>query len=90
MGARHPLPYAYAKANTVLLEDDGERLVLWAPENVALPALSEVLRLYDVDALEREAAATLGNRIASAYAGSESNHIPQVLPFNPKRRVVQP
>ena len=50
MGARHPLPYAYAKANTLLLEDDGERLVLWAPESVALPALSEVLRLYDIDA----------------------------------------
>ncbi len=55
MGARHPLPYAYAKAHTLLLEDDGERLVLWAPESVGLPALSEVLRLYDVDALEREA-----------------------------------
>jgi hypothetical protein len=47
MGARHPLPYAYAKAHTLLLEDDGARLVLWAPENVALPALSEVLRLYE-------------------------------------------
>ena len=56
MGARHPLPYAYAKANTLLLEDDGERLVLWAPETVGLPALSEVLRLYEVDSLEREAA----------------------------------
>ena len=22
MGARHPLPYAYAKAHTLLLEDD--------------------------------------------------------------------
>ena len=46
-----PLPYAYAKAHTLLLEDDGARLVLWAPETVGLPALSEVLRLYDVDAL---------------------------------------
>lgn len=70
MGARHPLPYAWAKAHTLLLEDDGERLVLWAPESVELAALSEVLRLYDVDALEREAAATLAKRIATAYAGS--------------------
>ena len=31
MGARHPLPYAYAKAHTLLLEDDGQRLVLWKP-----------------------------------------------------------
>jgi general secretion pathway protein E len=73
MGARHPLPYAYAKAHTVLLEDDGERLVMWAPESIDLSALSEVLRLYDVDALEREAASTLVNRIAVAYAGSESS-----------------
>ena len=73
MGARHPLPYAYAKAHTLLLEDDGQRLVLWAPESIGLPALSEVLRLYDVDALEREAAASLANRIAVAYAGSESS-----------------
>jgi len=57
----------------VLLEDDGERLVLWAPESVKLSALSEVLRLYDIDALEREASASLAQRIATAYAGSESS-----------------
>jgi general secretion pathway protein E len=73
MGARHPLPYAFAKANTLLLEDDGERLVLWAPETVPLTALSEVLRLYDVDTLEREAAPSLASRIAAAYAGGESS-----------------
>jgi general secretion pathway protein E len=73
MLARHPLPYAFAKAHTLLLEDDGSQLVLWAPENVQLSALSEVLRLYDVDALERESASTLGNRIAKAYAGGESS-----------------
>ena len=73
MGARHPLPYAYAKAHNVLLEDDGERLVLWAPETVSLSALGEVLRLYQVDQLQRESASTLGNRIAAAYAGSESS-----------------
>ncbi len=73
MGARHPLPYAFAKAHTILLEDDGERLVLRAAENVTAPALSEILRLYDVDLLEREPAATLVNRIAAAYAGGESS-----------------
>ncbi|MEI2678104.1 MAG: type II secretion system ATPase GspE [Burkholderiaceae bacterium] len=73
MGTRHPLPYAYARANTVLLEDDGDRLVLWAPENVSLTALGEVLRRFDVDALERESSSTLANRIAVAYAGSESS-----------------
>ena len=73
MGARHPLPYAFAKAHTILLEDDGERLVLRAAENVTAPALSEILRLYDVDLLEREPASTLVNRIAAAYAGGESS-----------------
>ncbi|MBX3621380.1 MAG: type II secretion system ATPase GspE [Rhizobacter sp.] len=73
MGARHPLPYAYAKAHNLLLEDDGEQLVLWAPETVSLPALSEVLRLYAIDKLERESSTTLGNRIAAAYAGGESS-----------------
>ena len=24
MGARHPLPYGFAKAHTLLLEDDGD------------------------------------------------------------------
>ena len=45
MASRHPLPYAYARAHTVLLEDEGDRLVLWAPETVSLSALAEVLRL---------------------------------------------
>jgi general secretion pathway protein E len=73
MGARHPLPYHFAKLHTVLLEDDGSQLVLWAPESVPLSALSEVLRMYDVDALERESANTLASRIAKAYAGGESS-----------------
>ncbi|GAP34551.1 type II secretion system ATPase GspE [Piscinibacter sakaiensis] len=73
MATRHLLPYGYARAHTLLLEDDGEHLVLWAPENAALPALSEVLRLHAVDRLEHEAAATLAQRIAAAYAGGESS-----------------
>ena len=36
-------------------------------------ALSEVLRLFDVDAFEREPASTLAKRIAVAYAGGESS-----------------
>ena len=73
MTSRHPLPYAYAKAHTVLLEDTGEQLVLWAGESVAPAALGEVLRLYAVDAVEREAPAELAQRIARVYAGSESS-----------------
>ncbi len=73
MGARHPLPYAFAKAHTVLLEDDGDRLVLHAAETSGASALGEVLRLYNVDSLQREPASTLVNRIAAAYAGGESS-----------------
>jgi hypothetical protein len=32
MATRHPLPYAFAKAHTLLLEDDGRERVLWAAE----------------------------------------------------------
>ena len=73
MAIRHPLPYAYAKAHTLLLEDDGEKLLLWAGETTPASALAEVGRLFDVAAFEREATATLGQRISAAYAGGESS-----------------
>jgi general secretion pathway protein E len=73
MGSRHPLPYAFAKANTLLLEDDGEQLVLWADASASPAALSEVMRLFAVNAVERESAETLSKRIAAAYAGGESS-----------------
>jgi general secretion pathway protein E len=65
MATRHPLPYAFAKAHTLLLEDDGEHLHLWAGETTPLSALAEVTRLFDVARFEREATATLGQRIAA-------------------------
>jgi general secretion pathway protein E len=70
MAARHPLPYAFAKAHSILLETEGNRAILWASEAVSPAALSEVMRLYVVNAIEREPAETLAQRIASAYAGS--------------------
>jgi general secretion pathway protein E len=71
--ARHPLPYAFAKAHTLLLEDDGGQLALWAAETTPLAALAEVTRLYAVQRFEREAAASLAGRIAAVYAGGESS-----------------
>ncbi|MCC7101400.1 MAG: type II secretion system protein GspE, partial [Rubrivivax sp.] len=70
---RHPLPYAFAKANTLLLEDDGSERVLWAAETTPDAALAEVGRVHDVSRHEFEAAATLGERIAAAYAGGEGS-----------------
>jgi general secretion pathway protein E len=73
MGARHPLPYAFAKVHNVLLEDDGEQLVLWAGEQTSPSALAEVTRLFAVRRFEREAEGTLGQRIAEVYAGGEGS-----------------
>jgi general secretion pathway protein E len=73
MGARHPLPYAFAKAHSLLIEDDGEQRTLWAGETTPLAALSEVLRVYAVDTFERELTVALDKRIAAAYAGGESS-----------------
>ncbi len=73
MAIRHPLPYAFAKAQNLLLEDDGEHLHLWAGETTPLAALAEVTRLFDVARFDREPSATLGQRIAAAYAGGESS-----------------
>ncbi len=68
MAVRHPLPYGFAKAHSVLLEADEGRATLWASEQVSPSALSEVMRLFVVDAIEREPAESLGQRIATAYA----------------------
>ncbi|MBL8359050.1 MAG: Flp pilus assembly complex ATPase component TadA, partial [Rubrivivax sp.] len=73
MSPRHPLPYAYAKAHTLLLEDDGDVCVLWASESTPLSALAETARHHPVHRFEREPAATLAQRIAAAYAGGEGS-----------------
>ncbi|MES2959964.1 MAG: type II secretion system ATPase GspE [Pseudomonadota bacterium] len=73
MAARHPLPYTFAKAHTLLLEDDGQQLTLWSGEQTPPAALSEVLRVYDVQCFERDAQPRLAQRIAAAYAGGESS-----------------
>jgi general secretion pathway protein E len=70
---RYPLPYAYAKSHLLLLESDGSQITLWSGDATPASALSEVLRFYEVDNFEREASATLSQRIAAAYAGGESS-----------------
>ncbi|MBN8506793.1 MAG: type II secretion system ATPase GspE [Burkholderiales bacterium] len=70
---RYPLPYAFAKAHALLLETQGDELVLWAPPEAPLSLLGEVQRLYAVQRLESHDAAQLTERIQAAYAGSESS-----------------
>ncbi len=73
MASRHPLPYGFAKAHTLLLEDDGSQRVLWAAETTSASAISEVVRTHDITRFEAENAATLAQRIAAVYAGGESS-----------------
>jgi len=73
MANRHPLPYAFAKANTLLVEDSGEQIVLRAHPQADPAALGEVMRRYAVDAFELEPADALALRIARVYAGGESS-----------------
>ena len=73
MGTRHPLPYGFAKSHSLLLEDDGQQLTLWSAEQTSIAAMSEVLRVYEVQAFEREPQASMAQRIAVAYAGGESS-----------------
>ena len=49
---RYPLPYAFARSQQLLLEDDGEQLVLW---HAGTPARgwSEVLRKFRVRNLQQ-------------------------------------
>ncbi len=70
---KHLLPYGFAKAHTLLLEDDGSEQVLWAADAANSAALAEVLRHHAVTRVERENPVTLADRIARAYAGAESS-----------------
>jgi len=69
---RYPLPYAFARSQQLLLEDDGEQLVLWHAGTPA-PAWSEVLRKYPVRTLQQLDAPALAQRISAAYAQGESS-----------------
>ena len=70
---RYPLPYAFARGNQLLLEDDGSQLVLWHPAAPAGRALTEVVRKYGVRSLHVLDAPALAQRISSAYAQGESS-----------------
>jgi general secretion pathway protein E len=69
---RYPLPYAFARSQQLLLEDDGEQLVLWHAGK-PVPAWSEVLRKFQVRNLQQLEPAALAQRISAAYAQGESS-----------------
>jgi len=74
---RHPLPYAFARSSQLLLEDDGQQLVLWHGPAPDVTALSEVLRKHKVRHLLSLDAASLAQRISAAYAQGENRALPQ-------------
>jgi general secretion pathway protein E len=69
---RYPLPYAFARSQQLLLEDDGQQVVLWHAGQPA-PAWTEVLRKYPVRSLQQLDAQALAQRISAAYAQGESS-----------------
>ncbi|MDB5752948.1 MAG: gspE [Ramlibacter sp.] len=69
---RYPLPYSFARSQQLLLEDDGEQLVLWHAGAPA-PAWTEVMRKFHVRTLQQLEPAALAQRISAAYAQGESS-----------------
>ena len=69
---RYPLPYAFARSQQILLEDDGARLTVWLSDESSPGGQSEVMRKYAVHDLVLASAPDLRQRISSAYAQSES------------------
>jgi general secretion pathway protein E len=69
---RYPLPYAFARSQQLLLEDDGQQLVLL--HGGSAPAgWSEVMRKFPVGAVQQLEAPALAQRISVAYAQGESS-----------------
>ena len=70
---RYPLPYAFARGNQLLLEDDGEQLVLWHSGTPQRGAWSEVMRKHPVATVQHLDPPALAQRISAAYAQGESS-----------------
>ena len=70
---RHPLPYAFARTQQLLLEDNLGDLTLWLHPATKPAAVAEVLRKYAVGHIESLPQAALVQRVSVAYAQGESN-----------------
>jgi general secretion pathway protein E len=70
---KYQLPYAFARQNQILLEDNGQDSTLYLHETTSRNAMSEVLRKYKVASVQRVPQETLVQRISEVYAQGESN-----------------
>ncbi len=73
LATRYPLPYTFARANQLLLEDTGGELTLCLHPASAPAGVSEVNRKYAPQHVELHAAQALIQRISAAYAQGESS-----------------
>ncbi len=70
---KFPLPYSFARQHQVLLEDNGQALVVLMHETTSQSALGEVLRKYKVNHVDIVTKEALVQRISEAYEQGESN-----------------
>jgi len=73
MANRYPLPYGFARSHQLLVEDDGQAVTLWHAAAPAPSAWSEVMRKFQVRALQQLDPDALAQRISAAYAQGESS-----------------
>src|SRR4051812_3908329 len=70
---RYLLPYAFARSQQLLLEEEGGQLVLWHAAAPSPSALSEIVRKYGVRSMQQLDAGELAQRISVAYSQGESS-----------------
>ena len=70
---RYPLPYSFARTSQLLLEDDGTDLTLWHAGGPTGSAWGEIMRRYQVRAVQQVDMGTLAQRISAAYSQGESS-----------------
>ena len=70
---RYPLPYAFARANQLLLEDQAGELTLWLHPASSPSGVGEVGRKFALHKVQTQAADALIQRISAAYAQGESS-----------------
>ena len=66
---RHPLPYAFARTQQLLLEDNAGDFTLWLHNGSSASGIGEVMRKYPVRRVETQAAEALVQRISAAGRG---------------------
>jgi general secretion pathway protein E len=70
---RYPLPYAFARTQQVLLEEDAQGMTLHLHSASPPSGVSEVMRKYGVSDVQTHNLSDLSQRISAAYAQGESS-----------------